>query len=64
MVSSYERKYGIMLIVIILLMVMVVIAIGCEESRGNIEGRVFNEDGMPIAKAIIRAEKGGYPSVL
>ena len=40
------------------------ITAGCEESRGSIEGRVFDRDGTPFAGAIIRAEKSGYPGIL
>jgi len=64
MVGSDGKKYGFILLVIILLASMIGVVAGCEESRGSIEGKVFNKDGMPVAEAIIRAEKSGYPGVL
>ncbi len=39
-------------------------ATGCERGRGSIEGRMFDEDGRPVAGAVIRAERSGYPGVL
>ncbi len=64
MKTTKVKRCGIIPLVIMLLMAIVGVAIGCEESRGSIEGRVFDKDGMPITGAIIRAEKSGYPGVL
>lgn len=62
MAEINRPKYWIALLAIVLLMLGIII--GCEESRGSIEGRVFNKDGMPVSGAILRAEKRGYPGVL
>jgi len=58
------KKCAVILLVVTLLAVVVGGAVGCEESRGSIEGVVFNKDGTPVGGAIIRAEKGGSPGVL
>lgn len=62
--ATNDKSQGVILLMIMLLITTVGIAIGCEESRGSIEGRVFNKDGTPVAEAVIRAEKSGYPGVL
>ena len=64
MVDSIGKRYSIILLIIILLITVVCLFAGCEESRGSIEGRVFDKDGEPVAGAVIRAEKSGYPGVL
>ncbi len=64
MLDSVKKRYGLILLLLTLSIMVAGIAAGCEESRGNIEGRVFDKDGNPVAGAIIRAEHIGYPGVL
>lgn len=64
MVDSVQKRYGLILLLLTLLIMLVVVAAGCEESRGSIEGRVFDRDGKPVAGAILRAEHTGYPGIL
>jgi len=64
MVYPEGKKCGVILLALMLLTTLVVAAIGCEERRGSIEGEMFDKDGKPVAGAIIRAAKSGYPSAL
>ncbi len=64
MVNLEVKRCAVILPVIMLLVTVVSLAIGCEDSRGSIEGRVFDKDGKPLAGAIIHAEKSSYPGVL
>ncbi|MEE8420679.1 MAG: carboxypeptidase-like regulatory domain-containing protein, partial [Dehalococcoidales bacterium] len=41
-----------------------VAATGCESGRGSIGGRMFDEDGRPVAGVVIRAERSGDPGIL
>jgi len=52
-------------LVLVLLTVLVTgFGTGCAEQRGNINGVILDENGNAIAKAIIRAERSGYPAAL
>jgi hypothetical protein len=51
-------------LMILLLVLVGAMGTGCEESRGSIEGWVVDENGEPVAEAIIRAERGGSPGIL
>lgn len=64
MVDFTGKRYGLILLLITLLVTLAALAAGCEESRGRIEGRVFDKYGKPIAGAIIHAENIGYPGIL
>ena len=51
-------------LLIILLISMIGIFVGCDYSRGSIEGIMTDESGKPVAEAIIRAESSGFPFIL
>jgi hypothetical protein len=51
-------------LLIILLISMIGIFVGCDYSRGSIEGIMTDESGKPVAGAIIRAERSEFPGIL
>ena len=51
-------------LLIILLISMIGIFVGCDYSRGSIEGIMTDESGKLVAGAIIRAEKSEFPGIL
>jgi hypothetical protein len=43
---------------------MIGVCIGCDYSRGSIEGKMTDENGEPVAGAVIRAESSRFSSIL
>jgi len=52
-----------LLVIMLCLVVIAGVIAGCEEARGNIEGRVLDEDGKAVSDAVIRAKRSGYPGI-
>ncbi len=51
-------------LIVILLISMIGIFVGCDYSRGSIEGTMTDESGKPAVGAIIRAERSEFPGIL
>jgi hypothetical protein len=52
------------LLIVVILMSVIGVAVGCDYSRGSIEGIMTYESGEPVAGAIIRAERSEFPGIL
>lgn len=57
------KQYIITLTIIISLCITIAL-VGCEEQHGGIKGRVFDEDGMPLAGMTIHAGEPGITGIL
>jgi hypothetical protein len=51
-------------LLILILMSVIGVVVGCDYSRGSIEGIMTDESGKPVAEAIIRAERSEFPGIL
>ena len=51
------RALLIIALLIIILMSLISVVVGCDYSRGSIEGKMTDESSEPVAGAIIRAER-------
>ena len=52
------------LLPVILFTSMISVFIGCDYSRGSVEGTMTDENGKPVAEAIVRAERSEFPGIL
>jgi uncharacterized membrane protein len=60
----YKIRIPCLIVIMLCLVLTVGVSTGCEEARGNIIGRVLDENGKAVSNAIIRAERSGYPGIL
>ena len=60
--NCFDKLFNIFILVSAL--VISLFLVSCEESRGNIEGDVYNKNGSPAVEMWIRTEKHGSMPVL
>ena len=64
MVSMYRNKLLSLFLPFVISILTATVLTGCVEYRGTIKGAVSDETGQPLAGAIIRAERQGYPAAI